>query len=186
MFNLLKRTPAASVKQEEKLGRPPFFLRYRASTAFITLTVGLGILVDLAGYSLVVPVIPFRLEELGYTGVASKSGWLIAFALLFMMGAIILVMETASFTAMVISRVLQGVSGTAVWTLGLSLITRVPEHRVGSVMGFAMIGFSVGELIGPPVEVYSTIGWDTALPSSLLCVSSSPTCSSASWSSRST
>lgn len=46
--------------------RPPVFLQLRSSTAFISLTVGLGILVDLSGYGLVVPVIPFRLVELGY------------------------------------------------------------------------------------------------------------------------
>lgn len=75
--------------------------------------------------------------------------------------AIILFMETANYTALVISRVLQcvglttfanesaatlpdspllpphicrGISGTGIWTLGLALVTdSVPEERIGTV-----------------------------------------------------
>ncbi|ORY87390.1 major facilitator superfamily domain-containing protein [Leucosporidium creatinivorum] len=171
-------------------GRPPFLLGIRSSTPFIALTVGLGVMVDLAGYGLVVPVIPFRLEALGYDEVGAKTGWLVAayaaglivssppiayigatmknrrlpliFFLLFMAGAIVLFMETASYTALVISRVLQGISGTGVWTLGLALVTdSVPEARVGIVMGYVMIGFSVGQLIGPPIGgvLYERLGY---------------------------
>lgn len=55
-------------------GRPPYFLALRSSTPFIALTVGLGVLVDLSGYGLAVPVLPFRLEELGYDNIESKTG----------------------------------------------------------------------------------------------------------------
>lgn len=171
-------------------GRPPIFLRFRTSTTFIAFTVGLGVLTDLSGYGLVVPVVPYRLQALGYDGIGAKTGWLVAayagglivssppiawagnavkgrrwplvFALLFMIGAIILFMETASFTAMVVSRILQGISGTGIWTLGLSLITdSVPEEKVGIVMGNVMIGFSVGVLIGAPVGgvLYDRMGY---------------------------
>lgn len=76
MLSCLRRS---SAPQEEKaLGRPPLFLAFRSSTPFIALTVGLGVLVDLAGYSIAVPVVPFRLEELGMPDVASRTGWLIA------------------------------------------------------------------------------------------------------------
>ncbi|KAI5475475.1 MFS multidrug transporter [Pseudohyphozyma bogoriensis] len=171
-------------------GKPPFLLGLRSSTAFITLTVGLGVMTDLAGYGLIVPVVPFRLAALGYDEIGSKTGWLVtAYAaglivssppiawlgakfrsrrtplilgILFMMGGIILFMETASFAAMVVSRILQGISGTALWTLGLSLIVdSVPEERVGQVMGQVMIGFSVGTVIGPPVGgvLYERMGY---------------------------
>lgn len=171
-------------------GRPPIFLRFRTSTTFIAFTVGLGVLTDLSGYGLVVPVVPYRLQALGYDGIGAKTGWLVAayaggliissppiayagnliksrrwplvFVLLFMIGAIILFMETASFTGMVISRILQGISGTGIWTLGLSLITdSVPEDKVGTVMGNVMIGFSVGVLIGAPVGgvLYDKLGY---------------------------
>ncbi len=46
-----------------------------------------------------------------------------------------LFMLTESYALLVVSRFLQGISGTGIWTLGLSLITdSVPEERIGSVM----------------------------------------------------
>jgi DHA1 family vesicular acetylcholine transporter-like MFS transporter 3 len=62
------------------LPSPPIFLRLRSSTAVISLAGAVGLLVDLSGYGLIVPVIPFRLEELGYpiTSVGSKVGWCVA------------------------------------------------------------------------------------------------------------
>lgn len=107
--------------------------------------------------------IPFRLEALGYDEVGSKTGWLVAayagglivssppiayiggrirgkqipliIALLAMAGGILMFMFTESYTALVISRVLQGISGTGIWTLGLAMIVdSVPEARIGVVM----------------------------------------------------
>lgn len=85
---------------------------------------------------------------------------------------------------MVISRTLQGISGTGIWTLGLTLITdSVPEQRLGTVMvsaapcrrsssssslnlhgtkqGQGMVGFSTGSLIGPPIGgvLYKRLGY---------------------------
>lgn len=81
---------------------PPYLLRYRSSTTFIAMTVALGVLVDLAGYGIVVPVIPFRLQavsapllmlhsqpstdnylcscllQLGYDNIGAKVGWLVS------------------------------------------------------------------------------------------------------------
>lgn len=48
---------------------------------------------------------------------------------------------------------LQGVAGTGIWTLGLALaVDSIPKERFGIVMGYIMIGFSLGQLIGPPVD----------------------------------
>ncbi|KAM0748071.1 MFS general substrate transporter [Meredithblackwellia eburnea MCA 4105] len=191
----MSTTPTRVVNNDQKQYKTssktvPFMLKQRSSTAFISLTVALGIVTDLSGYGLIVPVVPFRLQSLGYSNVGAKTGWLVAayaaglivssppiaylgnrskgrripllIALGFMAGAVILFMETASFTAMIISRILQGISGTGIWTLGLSLITdSVPEERVGTVMGQVMIGFSLGSLIGPPVGgvLYARMGY---------------------------
>ncbi|KAK4057260.1 hypothetical protein OIO90_001757 [Microbotryomycetes sp. JL221] len=156
----------------------PIGLRWRCSTSFITVTVGFGILVDLAGYSLIVPLTPFRLQELGSSNVESKTGWLIASYgaslflsspvvawlgaivkqrkwpmigyLAFMAVGIILFMETKSFTLMIFARILQGISGSGVWILGLALLSEsAPEPEVGRAMGFAMIGNAIGACIGP-------------------------------------
>lgn len=49
--------------------------------------------------------------------------------------ALVLFMLTESYALLVVSRFLQGISGTGIWTLGLSLITdSVPEERIGRVM----------------------------------------------------
>ncbi|KPV72222.1 uncharacterized protein RHOBADRAFT_3987, partial [Rhodotorula graminis WP1] len=156
----------------------PFCLRQRSSTWFIAFAVGWGVLVDLSSYSLVVPVVPFRLEALGYDDIGGKTGWLVAayaaglivsspvagwvgakyknrqvpltLGLLFMAGAVILFMESKSFALMVVARILQGFSGTVLWTIGLALVTdSVPEERLGSVLGYVMVGFSCGQAIGP-------------------------------------
>ncbi|GAA5925976.1 hypothetical protein JCM3775_005166 [Rhodotorula graminis] len=170
--------------------RAPFFLRQRSSTWFIALAVGWGILVDLSSYSLVIPVVPFRLEALGYDDIGGKTGWLVAayaaglivsspvagwvgakyknrqvpltLGLLFMAGAVILFMESKSFALMVVARILQGFSGTVLWTIGLALVTdSVPEERLGSVLGYVMVGFSCGQAIGPPVGgvLYERLGY---------------------------
>lgn len=76
---------------------PPIALRWRSSTFYIGTTIFLAILVDLAAYGLVVPVvrtllsdgfskltirpqIPFRLRELGFPeeDVGSSVGWIVA------------------------------------------------------------------------------------------------------------
>ncbi len=36
-----------------------------------------GIAVDLTVYSIIIPVMPFQLERLGYTDVSSLTGWLL-------------------------------------------------------------------------------------------------------------
>ncbi|GAA5855560.1 hypothetical protein JCM9279_005121 [Rhodotorula babjevae] len=170
--------------------RAPTCLRLRSSTWFIALAVGWGILVDLSAYSLVVPVVPFRLEALGYDDIGGKTGWLVAayaaglivsspvagwmgakyknrqipltLGLLFMAGAVILFMESESFALMVVARVLQGFSGTVLWTIGLALLVdSVPAQRLGTVLGNVMIGYSVGQAIGPPVGgvLYERLGY---------------------------
>ncbi|GAA5904707.1 MFS transporter [Sporobolomyces salmoneus] len=170
--------------------RPPVFLRLRSSTWWIALTVGFGVLVDLSSYSIIVPVIPFRLEALGYTDIGSKTSWLVAayagglivssppvallgakyknrqipliLGLLFMVGAIVMFMEADNYALMVVARILQGISGTVLWTIGLALVTdSVPEARAGVVLGYVMIGFSLGSGIGPPSggAIYDRYGW---------------------------
>lgn len=83
-------------KNAESYANPPFALRFRSSTFYIGSTIFLAILVDLAAYGLVVPVvspspdnfsseltlgqIPFRLRDLGYPEeeVGALTGWLVA------------------------------------------------------------------------------------------------------------
>ncbi|GAA5937151.1 MFS transporter [Sporobolomyces koalae] len=193
--------PTATEIEKKKTGRPPLFLRVRSSTWWIALCVGFGVLVDLSSYSIIVPVIPFRLEALGYSDIGSKTGWLVAayagglivssppvawigakyknrqipliLGLLFMVGAVILFMEANNYALMVVARILQGFSGTVLWTIGLALVTdSVPEERAGVVIGYTMIGFSVGQSLGPSVggTLYERFGWRAPFVFSIILI----------------
>lgn len=78
-------------------------------------------------------------------------------SLAFMAAATVLFMETSSYPAMIAARVLQGVSGTGVWTLGLALVfDSVPEERIGTVLGYVLIGMSAGAALGPTMYLLSS------------------------------
>lgn len=36
-----------------------------------------GVAIDMIIYSIIIPVVPFQLEHLGYTGISALSGWLL-------------------------------------------------------------------------------------------------------------
>ncbi|KAI0725231.1 MFS general substrate transporter [Fomitopsis betulina] len=145
------------------------------------LFVCLGIATDLLIYSLIVPIIPFQLEGLGYTGVSGLVGWLLfvysagiviftlpvahlsegynnrkiplLVGLVALIGAQIMFMLSPAYWLMVIARLLQGLSSTVVWVAGLSLLCdTVPESSIGKQIGIAMSGLAVGVLVGPPVS----------------------------------
>lgn len=178
-----------------------------------------GILVDISGYSIVVPVIPFKLETLGYAEPASLTGWIVAAyaaglilsspvvawiggrfhgtpacgtnrdealiragrrlpllgGLVFMAGATVLFLLAESVSALVIARIMQGFSGTALWSLGLSLASEsVPAEKAGTVLGWILTGMTVGSLVGPPIGgvLYERLGYKSVFVFSL-CLSPS-------------
>ncbi|KAH9927461.1 MFS general substrate transporter [Epithele typhae] len=157
--------------------RRPFGLRWRSSVWFITL----GVFVDILIYSLIVPVIPFRLQDLGYDGVSGLVGWLLfAYSaalvistppiahltelyknrrtpLLLGQGALIaaqiMLMEAPKYWLMVLARIAQGVSASVIWVVGLALVCdTVPSTIVGKQLGFVAMGASFGFVVGPPVS----------------------------------
>ncbi|KAI0825235.1 MFS general substrate transporter [Trametes gibbosa] len=162
-----------------KLQRP-WGIEWRSSIWFITLIVGIAITTDLLIYSIIVPIIPFRLQSMGYDGVSGLVGWLLfaysAALVIFtppiaffsekyknrkipllcgqaaLIGSQVLLMEAPKFWVMVIARIAQGISASVIWVVGLALICdTVPEKIVGKQLGLAMMGMSLGFLVGPPV-----------------------------------
>ncbi|KAL1952322.1 hypothetical protein VTO73DRAFT_1471 [Trametes versicolor] len=160
--------------------RRPWGLEWRSSVWFITLIVGIAITTDLLIYSMIVPIIPFRLQSLGYEGVSGLVGWLLfaySGALVIftppiaflseryknrkipllcgqaaLIGSQVLLMEAPTFWVMVLARIAQGISACVIWVVGLALICdTVPEKIVGKQLGLAMMGMSLGFLVGPPV-----------------------------------
>ncbi|KAJ7071382.1 MFS general substrate transporter [Mycena amicta] len=163
-----------------RLHSPPLGLKWRSSFSFTTFVVGLGIATDLVVYSIVVPVVPFQLERLGYHSVSALAGWLLfayvrglvictipiamfseryqirrmplILGLFLLVGSQIMFMEAPNFAVMCVARVLQGSGSTMIWVVGLSLLCDcTPEEHIGRQLGIAMIGMSVGFLAGPPI-----------------------------------
>ncbi|KAH9945594.1 MFS general substrate transporter [Amylocystis lapponica] len=182
-------TPSSSVSQDIPVlvGPKPWGLKWRSSVWFITTG---SIATDLLIYSVIIPVLPFQLEHLGYRGVSGLVGWLlfaysaglviftppIAYlsehynmrwaplisGLVALVCSEILLMEAPKFWVMVIARIIQGISSSVVWIVGLALLCdTVPEKYVGRQLGFAMAGLSIGFLVGPPVSgaLYDKFGF---------------------------
>ncbi|KAJ7356818.1 MFS general substrate transporter [Mycena albidolilacea] len=159
---------------------PPFGLKWRCSYSFTTLIVGLGVATDLLVYSIIIPVMPFQLERLGYHSVSALTGWLLfAYSaglvlctipiamlseryntrrapliagLVLLIGSQVMLMEAPNYPVMAVARVLQGVGSTMVWVVGLALLCdSTPEKFIGRQLGLAMSGMAIGFLAGPPV-----------------------------------
>jgi len=168
------------------------FRRVTSSVPYIASTVSLGLFADSAVYGLLIPVLPFRLQATGYSDIPATSSYLIAafaFGLIvsslpiailseviqsrklpllaclgFLAASLVLFWKCSSFPVLVIARIFQGFSGTAIWTLGLALISDVvPEAHLGRVMGYVMIGWSVGNVGGPLAGglLYDSLGYDS-------------------------
>ncbi|KAJ7630485.1 MFS general substrate transporter [Roridomyces roridus] len=159
----------------------PVALQFRSSYWFVTAVIGLGIATDLFVYSLIIPVIPFQLERLHYQHVSGLTG-LLLFAnaigmviftvpvaifseryntrrspliagLILLIGSQALFMEAPNYP---------GFGSTMVWVIGLALLCdSTPAHAVGTQLGFAMSGFAIGFLVGPPIggAIYKRFGF---------------------------
>ncbi|RXK41833.1 hypothetical protein M231_00832 [Tremella mesenterica] len=154
--------------------------KWRSSTWYITTVVAVGITTDLLAYTIVVPIVPYRLQELHYNNVSTLTSWLLfaysfgiffaslpvayffhiypyrriplIVAVLVLEGSFVLFILVKPFWVMVISRFLQGVSSAVVWLVGLSLIIEnVPKKHIGRQLEFAVSGVSVGSTIAPPI-----------------------------------
>ncbi|RDX43975.1 MFS general substrate transporter [Lentinus brumalis] len=177
--------PAQQTEQKDgspkaEVSRPPWGLVWRSSIWFITLAVGLGVTTDILVYSMIVPIVPFRLQNLGYEGVSGLVGWLLfaySAALVVstppiaylsekyknrkvpllcgqfaLIGSQVLLMEAPTFAVMVVARIFQGISASVIWVVGLALVCdTVPETIIGKQLGFVMMGMTLGFLVGPPV-----------------------------------
>ncbi|KAJ6549694.1 major facilitator superfamily domain-containing protein [Mycena capillaripes] len=159
---------------------PPTGLKWRCSYAFTTFIVGVGIATDLLVYSIIIPVIPFQLERLGYHGVSALTGWLLfAYSaglvlstlpvamlsehynnrrnsliagLILLIGSQVMLMEAPNYPVMCVARVLQGIGSTVVWVNGLALLCEAtPQKYIGRQLGFAIAGLAIGTLAGPPI-----------------------------------
>jgi MFS family permease len=147
--------------------KPPNGLKWRSNTLFIICTVGVGIFTDLFLYGLIVPVMPFMLQDrvgvpryevqddvsmllavyAGASVVCSPIAGVLADRtssrqMPFLLGLTALIFATLLFAVgqslavLTIARILQGISGAVVWTIGLALcLETVGPDRLGTVIG---------------------------------------------------
>ncbi|KAF8592002.1 MFS general substrate transporter [Ramaria rubella] len=170
---------------------PPWGLEWRSSVWFVTLVVGFGVATDLFSYAVIIPVIPFRLEALGYGDASARTGWLLfaysgglavstppiawfserynarriplLIGLFTLIGAQVMFMLAPFYWLMALARIIQGVSSTFVWTVGLALLCdTTPEARIGQQLGLAMAGLSAGVVLAPPIggALYQRLGFN--------------------------
>ncbi|KAG0329522.1 hypothetical protein BG004_002311 [Podila humilis] len=160
------------------LVKKPFLHGLRTHKHFITLTILLALFTDMVTYGIIIPIMPSILEHMGgdstMTGVlvavyaagimaaspifgtlsdkmASRRGPMII-GLTGLLVATILFMFAKVYWLLIFARFFQGVSGGAVWTLGLALMTDCfAADEMGIQMGKALIGHTMGLLGGPPI-----------------------------------
>ncbi|KAG0318497.1 hypothetical protein BGZ99_005627 [Dissophora globulifera] len=155
------------------------FGRLRRSPNFILFTVFLALFVDMATYGIIVPIMPFIVSD-KINGGATDTGVMLAIyavgilissplfgvlgdyfvsrrtpmliGLVGMLLSTVIFMFATNFYVFLLARLLQGVAGGSVWTLGLALITDVfPAHTLGLQMGKALVGYTLGLMMGPPL-----------------------------------
>ncbi|KNZ52180.1 hypothetical protein VP01_365g4 [Puccinia sorghi] len=161
------------------------FNQVTSGLPYIVFSVSFGLMVDMATYGMMVPVLPFRLEATGYKNIPATSSYLIAaFALGLIVSSIPIgifgvmvkarklpLLAALGFLVLIVARILQGFSGTAIWTLGLALICDVvKEERIGVIMGYVMIGWSIGTVGGPLAGglLYDKLGYNAVFVFALI------------------
>jgi len=154
--------------------KPPRLLKLRSSNFFIISTVAIAVFTDIFLYSVVVPILPFALEQ--RAGVAPKDTqrWTAIFLAVYgaalgigslvfgyladkttsrrmplLLGLFALGGSTAMLCAgrglalLLAGRILQGLSASVVWTVGLALLSdTVPKEEIGQAMGYATSAYS--------------------------------------------
>ncbi|KAJ3510859.1 hypothetical protein NMY22_g15841 [Coprinellus aureogranulatus] len=150
------------------LGKRPLGLEWRASYWFTTLVVGSSIAIDLMVYSIIIPVIPFQLEHLGYDGVSGLAGWLLfAYSGGLLLSTFPIAMLSERYSARRWPLIIGFIFLIASQIMFMEapnyavMCDCTPEQVVGQQLGFAMIGFSIGLVLGPPIggALYERFGF---------------------------
>ncbi|KAJ3235754.1 hypothetical protein HDU78_005044 [Chytriomyces hyalinus] len=153
------------------------------SKTFAVATVLFAVLTDVTIYSIIIPIVPFIVRDLslddsytghlltiygagmvlgsllfGYLNMTAHFSLkaLMLCAILALGGATALFAAANSVWMLMMARFLQGASSNGVWVLGLSLIAKLYEKDagMGQAMSIVMCGYSMGQLVGPPLGGY--------------------------------
>ncbi|KAK0189512.1 MFS general substrate transporter [Armillaria mellea] len=154
--------------------------KWRSSYWFVTFVVWLGIVADTLTFSLFILVVPFRLKALGYTHVASLTGWLVLSSgageimaslpiaiwsearntrkfpyvagILIVIISQVIFMEAPSYWVMCLARCLHGMGSITRMVIGPAVVCdQCPSQVVGRQLGIALSGATIGLLLGSPI-----------------------------------
>ncbi|KAI7783286.1 membrane transporter [Diaporthe eres] len=181
----LSRRLLGQVKSTLQIGNDysvvPAGLSWRSNTFFIVSTVAVGLFTDLFLYGLVVPILPYMLQDrVGLPDdqvqsnvdglLAAYAGASVLFSPVagyiadktstrqapFLLGLVALMLATlllflgTNMPVLVVARLLQGISGGFVWTIGLALcLETVGPENLGKTIGSIFSFISVGNLLAP-------------------------------------
>ncbi|KAG9326637.1 hypothetical protein KVV02_006148 [Mortierella alpina] len=174
-----KSTDAGKMDSSDLLySKRPFLYGVRTHKHYITLTILVALFTDMVTYGIIIPIMPSIIADMG--GDSTKTGVLVAVYAAGIMSAspvfgilsdkmasrrkpmligltgllisTIIFMLAKTYWLLIIARFFQGVSGGAVWTLGLALMTdSFAASEMGVQMGKSLIGHTMGLLGGPPI-----------------------------------
>ncbi|KAI4140336.1 MAG: hypothetical protein L6R39_005843, partial [Caloplaca ligustica] len=154
-----------------------FASRIRSSDGFIVFVVGVAVFTDMMLYGLVVPILPYALSDrvgipqedvqkwnsilLGSFGGALTIGSCdrvrsrqtpFLFGLIALFSSTLALSLTHSITILLLTRIFQGLSAAAVYTVGYAILFDVVgSEKIGQAMGFVGMCQSFGLLVGPAV-----------------------------------
>jgi len=156
-------------------------LKWRSNTFFILTTVAIGMFTDLFLFGLVVPIVPFILNDrisIPHDEIQYYTSLLLAcyagaqflfsipvgivadklparqvpflFGLTALLGATVMLYLGQTIQVLILARILQGMSASVVWTVGLALVLdTVGNDKLGVTIGSIFSFISVGELMAP-------------------------------------
>lgn len=96
-----------------------------------------------------------------YADHTSSRRWPLLLGLLALCACTLLLCLAKSVALLVLGRLLQGLSGAIVWTVGLALLVDTVGRDIGQAMGWVSIAMAVGLLVAPVIggAVYASAGY---------------------------
>ncbi|KAF9975581.1 hypothetical protein BGZ73_000697 [Actinomortierella ambigua] len=153
--------------------------QFRMAPNFLLMTVGLAVFVDLLCYSIIMPLTPFLIEKMGlgpsangilvacyaagllvasfgagYVSdkIASRRAPMLAGLIALLLATVLFMEVMDKYWVLVVARLAAGLAGGTVMTLGFALLSDTfPANQLGEQMGKALIGQTLGLMLGPPV-----------------------------------
>ncbi|KAL9028435.1 MAG: hypothetical protein Q9196_003196 [Gyalolechia fulgens] len=141
-----------------------FASRFRSANGFIIFVVGVAVFTDMMLYGLIVPMLPYALVDRVGLAQEDVQRWnsilLGSFGAALMLGSRLIALGlstlaialTQDIAMLLVARILQGLSGAVVATVGYAILFDVVgTDKIGQALGFVGMSQSFGLLVGPAI-----------------------------------